>query len=91
MIKLIRRLVGSARPRSSGRYKDPVRSSGRDVVFVTGLNFVSVALLVRPPWGGMPLALPVCVRLYSKQGPNHIELAAAMITEIAPGSPSESS
>ena len=67
----------------SGRYKDPVRSSGRDVVFVTGLNFVSVALLVRPPWGGMPLALPVCVRLYRKQGPNHIELAAAMITEVA--------
>jgi hypothetical protein len=52
----------------SGRYKDPVRSTGRDVVFVTGLNFVNVALVVRPPWGGMPLALPVCVRLYRRQG-----------------------
>lgn len=62
----------------SGRYKDPVRSTGRDVVFVTGLNFVSVALLVRPPWSGMPLALPLCVRLYRKQGPTHIELAVAI-------------
>lgn len=67
----------------SGRYKDPVRSTGRDVVFVTGLNFVSLGLLVRPPWGGMPLSLPVCVRLYRKTGATHIELAAAMITVVA--------
>jgi hypothetical protein len=67
----------------SGRYKDPVRSTGRDVVFVTGLNFVNLALVVRPPWGGMPLALPVCVRLYRRQGPTHIELAAALIRELA--------
>lgn len=66
----------------AGRYKDPVRSTGRDVVFVTGLNFVSLGLLVRPPWAGMPLSLPVCVRLYRKPGPNHIELAVAMIVEV---------
>jgi hypothetical protein len=66
----------------AGRYKDPVRSTGRDVVFVTGLNLVNLGLLVRPSWGGMPLSLPVCVRLYRKAGPNHVELALAMITEV---------
>ena len=71
----------------AGRYKDPLRSSGPDVVFLTGLNFVSLGLLIRPPWGGMPLALPLSVRLYRKQGPSHIEIAAAMIAEVAAGFP----
>lgn len=67
----------------AGRYKDPVRSKGSDVVFVTGLNFVSVAILIKPPWGGMPPLLPLCVQLYRKQGPSHIEMAATMITKVA--------
>src|SRR5579884_1466318 len=65
----------------SGRSKDPVRSTAQDLVFVNRLNLVSVALLP-PPGGGMPLALPVCVRRYRQQGPTPIEPAAAMLREL---------
>jgi len=65
----------------SGRSKDPVRSTAQDLVFVNGLNLLSVVLLP-PPGGGMPLVLPVCVRRYRQQGPTPIELAAAMLREL---------
>ncbi len=67
----------------AARYRDPVRSLVGVASFVTGVNFIGLALLIHPPWGGMPLALPLGVRLYRKQGPIHLELAAAMVSEVA--------
>ncbi len=67
----------------AARYRDPVRSLVGVASFVTGVNFIGLALLIHPPWGGMPLALPLGVRLYRKQGPIHLELAAAMVIEVA--------
>lgn len=67
----------------SGRYKDPLRSWGRSVVYMSGLNFVCLSLLVPTRWGTLKLALPVGQRLYRKQASTHIELAFEMLTALA--------
>jgi hypothetical protein len=42
-----------------GPYRDPVRSSGKHVVTVWGLRWISLMLLVRIPWADRVWALPV--------------------------------
>jgi hypothetical protein len=64
-------------------FRDPIRSAGRCVVYALGLNLVVLTLRVTPPWGGMPVGLPISVRLYRKGGPSHLDLAEAMIREVA--------
>lgn len=67
----------------SGRYKDPMRSLGRSVVYMSGLNFVCLTLLVSTSWGTLSIALPIGERLYRKQRSTHIELATEMLTDLA--------
>lgn len=67
----------------SGRYKDPVRSLGRSVVYMSGLNFVCLTLLVSTSWGTLSVALPIGERLYRKRGSTHVELATEMLTDLA--------
>jgi hypothetical protein len=47
------------------------------------LNLVVICVRVNPPWGGMPLALPIAVRLHEKGGATMPELAAEMMGELA--------
>ena len=72
----------------AGIFRDPVRSTVGTVVFARGLNLVVVTLRIQAPWGGEPLALPINLRLYRKGGPSHLDLAVAMIEEIAEWLPS---
>lgn len=71
-------------------WRDAVRSSARHVVYARGLNLVVVGVRVNPPWGGMPLALPVAVRLHEKGGTTMPELAVEMLTELAEALPDTS-
>ncbi|MCI0372653.1 MAG: transposase [candidate division NC10 bacterium] len=66
-----------------GTFRDAVRSAGKQVVYALGLNLVVVTLRVVPPWGGMPLGLPIGVRLYRKGGPSHLDLAEAILGDLA--------
>ena len=68
----------------AGSFRDAVRSTIGRVVHALGLNLVVVTLVVRPPWGGQPIALPVNARLHKKHDTTTTtEHAAAMITELA--------
>lgn len=68
----------------SGVFRDAVRSSGRRVVYATGLNLVVVTLRVVPPWGGCPIALPVNARLHRKaDATTTVAHAAAMLRQLA--------
>jgi hypothetical protein len=67
----------------AGVFRDAVRSTKRQVVYARGLNLVVIGVRVDPPWGGMPLCLPVAVRLHEKDGPTMPELAAQMMAELA--------
>ena len=67
----------------AGTFRDPVRSTARQVVYALGLNVVVVTLRVTPAWGGEPLGLPINGRLYRKDGPSHLELAATMVRQLA--------
>jgi hypothetical protein len=67
----------------TGTFRDAVRSTRNRVVYAWGLNLVVVTLRVTPPWGGCPLGLPISVRVHRKGGPTTVELAAAMIRQIA--------
>ncbi|MDQ2729430.1 MAG: transposase [Actinomycetota bacterium] len=67
----------------AGSFRDAVRSTRNRVVYATGLNLVVVTLRVRPPWGAMPVGVPVGVRLHRKNGPKTTELAADIIVELA--------
>lgn len=66
-----------------GIFRDPIRSTARNVVYALGLNVVILTIRLTPPWGGEPLGLPVNVRLYRKGGPSHLALGAAMLQELA--------
>ena len=66
----------------AGVFRDAVRSGGKSVVYDRGLNLVPLALRVRPPWGGEPLALPLAVRLYRKGGPTRLVLVAEMLQRL---------
>lgn len=66
-----------------GIWRDAVRSTSSRVVYALGLNLIVLTIRITPPWGGFPLALPVRVRLHRKGGPTYLDLAEAMIGEIA--------
>ena len=67
----------------AGWWRDAVRSTGNKVVHCFGLNLLVLTMRISPPWGGEPLGLPINVRLHQKQGPTMLELAKAMIEEVA--------
>lgn len=67
----------------TGMYRDAVHSSHAHVVTARGLNIVVLALRVVASWGWEPLALPIVVGLHRKGGPTLVELAAAMLTQVA--------
>jgi hypothetical protein len=51
---------------------------------VSGLNLVVILLRVRPPWGGVPIAVPVNARLHRKKDPTStVEHAEQMLREFA--------
>ena len=66
-----------------GWWRDAVRSTGKKTVTAFGLNLVLLTLRVVPPWGGMPLALPVNLRLHRKGEKSLMALAREMIEEFA--------
>lgn len=68
----------------AGIFRDAVRSTMNKVVYARGLNAVVLALLVQPPWGGEPLALPISYRLHRKDAARtYVELAEDMLREVA--------
>ena len=67
----------------AGSYRDAVRSTHRRVVYARGLCLVVLAMRVTAPWGGMPIAIPVGVRLHRKGGPTLTELARQLMAELA--------
>jgi hypothetical protein len=68
----------------AGTFRDAVRSTGQRVVYALGLNLVVVTLRVTPPWGSMPIAIPVNARLHKKKDPiTTVEHAAQMMRELA--------
>ncbi len=67
----------------AGSFRDAVRSTRSRVVYAFGLNLVVLAIRVDPPWGGMPVALPVGVALHSKGGTKLPALAALLMTALA--------
>ncbi len=71
-------------------WRDAVRSTARHVIYARGLNLVVVCLRVDPPWGAMPLALPIALRLHHKGGSTMPELAVEMLTELAQALPDHS-
>ena len=71
------------RVEGAGWWRDAIRSTGTKVVHCFGLNLLVLTLRISPPWGGEPLGLPINVRLHRKQGPTLLDLAKAMIQEVA--------
>jgi len=69
-------------------WRDAVRATGKKVVHCYGLNLVLLCLRVDPPWGGEPLSLPINLRLHRKGGESLLDLAQAMIVELAQWLPS---
>lgn len=67
----------------AGSFRDAVRSTRNHVVYARGLNLVVLAVRIDPPWGGMPIALPVGVRLHRKGGTKLPALAVELMTELA--------
>jgi len=67
----------------AGYWRDAVRSTGNKTVYAWGLNLVVLTVQIQPPWGGQPLGLPIHMRLHRKNGPTLIDLAEAMLTEVA--------
>lgn len=71
------------RVEGAGIFRDAVRSTVKKVVYALGLNLVVLTLRITPPWGGVPLGLPINMRLHRKGGPTYIELAEEMVREVA--------
>lgn len=68
----------------AGIFRDAVRSTVSRVVHALGLNLVVITLRVRPPWGGVPIAIPINARLHRKgDHTTTVAHAEAMIREIA--------
>jgi hypothetical protein len=67
----------------AGIFRDAVRSTRSRVVYALGLNLVVVTLRVAPPWGGMPIGVPLGVRLHRKGGPTTLDLAEEIVRELA--------
>jgi hypothetical protein len=67
----------------AGWWRDAVRSTRTRTVSAWGLNLVVLTLRVTPPWGGEPLGLPILMRLHRKGGDSLIDLAEAMLQQLA--------
>lgn len=68
----------------AGVFRDAVRSTSKRVVYALGLNLVVITLRVTPPWGSMPIAIPVNARLHKKNDPiTTVEHATVMMRELA--------
>ncbi len=67
----------------AGSWRDAVRSTANRVVHARGLNLVVLAVRINPPWGGMPIAVPVGVSLHRKGGDTLGQLAAALVRRLA--------
>jgi len=67
----------------AGSWRDAVRSTANRVVHARGLNLVVLAVRINPPWGGMPIAVPVGVSLHRKGGDTLGRLAAALVRRLA--------
>ncbi len=67
----------------AGWWRDAVRSTRTKIVYAWGLNIVVLTLRIHPPWGGEPLGLPINMRLHRKNGSSLIELAEAMLRQLA--------
>ena len=66
-----------------GVWRDAVRSTKNRVVHTLGLNLVVVTVRVVPPWGGMPIGVPVNVALRRKDGEQTtVDLARAMLEQL---------
>jgi hypothetical protein len=72
-----------AKVNGAGSYRDAVRSTHSRTVFARGLNLVVLCVRIIPPWGGMPIAVPVGIRLHRKDGPKLPALAAELMIELA--------
>ena len=67
----------------AGYFRDAVRSTAKQVVYCWGLNLVVLSLRLKTPWG-RELGLPINMRLYRKKTPaSLIDLAEAMIRQLA--------
>jgi hypothetical protein len=67
----------------AGWWRDAVRSTRNRVVYAWGLNLVILTLRVTPPWGGMPLGLPIRMRVHCKEGDSLTDLAVQMLQELS--------
>lgn len=67
----------------AGWWRDAVRSTRSRVVYAWGLNLVILTLRVTPPWGGMPLGLPICMKVHHKKGDSLTDLALQMLREVS--------
>jgi len=68
----------------AGIFRDAVRSTRNRTVHALGLNLVVLTLRLSPPWGGMPIGLPVAARVRRKHdGPTTVELARQTLVALA--------
>ncbi len=67
----------------AGVFRDPIRSTSRNIVYAFGLNVVLLCVRLRLPVIPQPLALAVDLRIYRKGGPSHVALAADMVRQLA--------
>jgi hypothetical protein len=67
----------------AGIFRDAVRSTRSRVVYALGLNLVVVTMRISPPWGGMPIGIPLGVRLHRKKDKTTVELAEEIVRELA--------
>jgi len=67
----------------AGWWRDAVRSTRNRIVYAWGLNLVILTLRVTPPWGGMPLGLPIRMKVHRKKGDSLTDLALQMLREVS--------
>lgn len=65
----------------AGKFRDPIRSTRRHVVYLHGLNIV-LCLRLRLPALRQPVAVPINVRIDRKGGPSHLDLLADMARQV---------
>lgn len=71
----------------AGWWRDAVRSTRNRIVYGWGLNLVILTLRVTPPWGGMPLGLPIRMKVHRKKGDPLTDLAVQMLWEVSESFP----
>jgi hypothetical protein len=71
----------------AGWWRDAVRSTRNRIVYAWGLNLVILTLRVTPPWGGMPLGLPIRMKVHRKDGDSLTDLALQMLHAVSEAFP----